>query len=144
MEIRCKVFDYPFWIWVDTGSPNTLVSVNFHKRFGLSPIGKKRYNGKVAGVEFQNKPSITIPEIVFPNCLPLRNVRALAALENDEWDKIIILGLNVINHLTFKVDRINSTFEWLEMLTADVPSSERTKLNHLIINGVYLLGDEDN
>ena len=78
----------------------------------------------------------------FPGCLPIKNVRALAALDSNEWNDIVILGLNVLNHMTYKIDRDNRTFEWLESLTSNVPGSERSKFNHLIWNGSYLLADE--
>jgi predicted aspartyl protease len=130
-------------LWVDTGSPNTLVSSSFAARFGLSPVGTRRYNGKVAGIEFRNKFSITIPQIDFPGCLPLKNVRALVALEDNEWNEIIVLGLNVLNHLTYTVSRDSGTFEWLESLTSGVPGSDKSKCNHLIWNGTYLLADDD-
>ena len=99
IEARCKIFNESFDIWVDTGSPNTLVSSKFPERFGLSPVGARRYSGKVAGVLFRSKPSITIPEIVFPKCLPLRNVRALAALEDDVWDGIVVLAPKICKTL---------------------------------------------
>ena len=139
VAIECTIFNDPFLIWVDTGSPNTLVSEKFIKRFGLAPVGTKRYSGKVAGVEFRSKASILIPQITFPGCLPLRDVRALAALESDEWDDIVVLGLNVLNHLTYKVSRENGTLEWLESLTSNIRGSDRSRFNHLIWNGTYLL-----
>jgi len=142
VAVKCNIFGEPFTLWVDTGSPNTLVSSNFPERFGLLPVGARRYSGKVAGVLFRSKPSITIPEIVFPKCLPLRNVRALAALEDDVWDDIEVLGLNVLNHLTYKIDRDKGIFEWLESLTSDIPGSSRGRFDHLIWNGTYLLGDD--
>ena len=143
VEMECTVLGKSLILWVDTGSPNTLVSSTFLQRFGLFPIGTRRYSGKVAGVKFSRRPSITIPEINLPGCLPLRNVRVLAALDGDEWNNIIVLGLNVINHLTYKVDRSGGTFEWLESIMAKIPGSNRTKLDHLIWNGTYLLSDTD-
>jgi hypothetical protein len=52
--ILCRVFNKSFEIWVDTGSPNTLVSTKFAMQFGLSPVGKTRYSGKVAGIQFKS------------------------------------------------------------------------------------------
>jgi len=141
--MECGLFGKLFRLWIDTGSPNTLVSSKLVGQFGLSPVGTRRYSGKVAGVQFQRKPSITIPEISIPGCLPLKNVRALAALDGDEWDKTVVLGLNVMNHLTYKVDRNNRTLEWVESIIASIPGSNRTKLDHLLLNGAYLLSDSD-
>lgn len=143
VEVVCKVFGELFDLWVDTGSPNTLVSSKLVSQFGLSPVGTRRYSGKVAGVQFQRKPSITIPEINIPNCLPMKNVRALAALDGNEWDKTVVLGLNVMNHLTYKVDRSGGTFEWLESIIANIPGSNRTKFDHMILNGAYLPSDAE-
>ena len=143
IAVLCNIFNQPFTIWVDTGSPNTLVSAKFADRFGLLPVGTRRYSGRVAGATFRNKPSITIPEISLLGCIPLRNVRALAALEGEEWDDIIVLGLNVLNHLTYKISRESGIFEWLESLTSSVPGSNRGRLDHLMWNGTYLLSDED-
>ena len=143
VEVICKVSGKPFELWVDTGSPNTLVSTKFPRQFGLLPVGTRRFNGKVAGVQFQRKPSITIPEISITGCLPLKNVRALAALDGDEWDKTVVLGLNVMNHLTYKVDRNERTLEWLESIIANIPESSRSKFDHMILNGAYLLSDAE-
>jgi hypothetical protein len=145
VEIECVIFGELFDLWVDTGSPNTLVSSSLVAQFGLSPVGTRRFSGKVAGLHFEQKPSVTIPEIAIPGCMPLKNIRALAALNGDEWDKTVILGLNVLNHLTYKIDRADSTFTWLESITASIPGSIRTKFDHLIFKGTYLLSDaEDN
>ena len=143
IEAECSVFGKSLTLWADTGSPNTLVSSTFLKRFGLSPAGTRRYSGKVAGVQFNQKPSVTIPEISFSGCLSMKNVRALAALDGDEWNNIVVLGLNVMNHLTYKVDRSCDTFEWIEAIAANIPGSNRTKFDHLILNGTYLLSDAD-
>ena len=143
IAMECNIFNDPFIIWLDTGSPNTLVSEKFIKRFRLAPVGTKRYSGKVAGVEFRSKPSILIPQMIFSGCLPLRDIRALAALNGDEWDDIVVLGLNVLNHLTYKVSRENGTLEWPESLTSNIQGSGRSRFNHLIWNGTYLLVDDD-
>jgi hypothetical protein len=142
VELRCQLYGEPLTVWVDTGSPNTLVSSNFLTRFGLQPVGARRYSGKVAGIVFRGKPSIRLPSIEFHNCLPLRNVRALAALDEPEWDNIIVLGLNVLNHLTIKIDRPNGIFEWLEHIASDVPGSSNSKFDHMIWQGKYLLGKD--
>ena len=55
----------------------------------------------------------------------------------------MVLGLNVMNHLTYKVDRNNRTLEWVESIIANIPGSNRTKLDHLLLNGAYLLSDSD-
>jgi len=141
VEMLCLINDETFRIWVDTGSPNTLVSSKLINILNLPPIGTRRYSGKVAGVQFRNKPSITIPKIIIPGCLPLKNIRALAALDSDEWNGIVILGLNVLNHLVYKVDRGGGIFEWLESLASSIPGSTRTKFDHVIWNGAYLLSD---
>ena len=141
--MACKSFGELFDLWVDTGSPNTLVSSKLVTEFSLTPVGTKRYSGRVAGAQFQRKPSVTIPDIYISGCLPLRNVRALAALDGDEWDRTVILGLNVLNHTIYKIDRNSNTFEWLESLMANIPGSSRTKFDHLILNGAYLLSDTE-
>lgn len=143
IEFKCTVFNERFHVWVDTGSPNTLVFSNFISTFNLNPAGTQKYNGKVAGKIFQNKYAVTIPEIIIPNCLPLRNIRAITALEGPEWNNIIILGLNVLNHLSYKITRETNTLEWLESLTSTIPNSERSKFNHIIINGRYMLTDDN-
>jgi hypothetical protein len=143
IEVKCKVFGEIFNLWVDTGSPNTLVSSKLVAEFGLPPVGTRRYSGKVAGVQFHRKPSIMIPDISIPGCSLLKNIRALAALDGDEWNRTVILGLNVLNHTVYKIDRSSNTFEWLESLTANIPASTRTKFDHLIWNGTYLLSDAE-
>jgi hypothetical protein len=117
------------------------VSSAFPERFGLSPAGTRRFSGKVAGQIFRNKPAVVIPEIKIPECLPLKRVSAIASLQGDEWNEIIVLGLNVLNHLKYAVSREDSTFEWIESLTSDVEGSQKSKFNHLILNGKYLLFD---
>jgi hypothetical protein len=144
IEILCSLFGERFRLWIDPGSPNTLVSTKFITIFGLAPAGTRKYSGKVAGEIFRNKSTVVIPQIVLPECMPMRNIRALAALESNEWDRVIVLGLNVLNHMTYKISRENGTFEWLESLTSSVVGSDRDRFNHVIWNGKYLLVDEDN
>jgi len=143
IEMKCTVKNRLLTLWVDTGSPNTLVSASFLKRFGLSPVGTTRYSGNVGGVQFTQKPSVLIPEIKLNDGLAFKNVRALAVFNDDYWNSVILLGLNVLNHLTYKIDRVNSTFEWLESLTPLIPTATRTKFNHIIMNGKYLLSDTE-
>ena len=71
------------------------------------------------------------------------NLRALAALSGDEWDDIVVIGLNVLNHLTYKVSRDDGILEWIESLTSNISGSARSKFNHIIWNGTYLLVDDD-
>ena len=145
IEMDCGVLGKRFLVWVDTGSPNTLVHADFAKRLGIPHIIGKTFNGKVAGKEFRKRPAVTIPELSVLGCHPLKNIRAITALEGDEWREIIILGLNVLNHLVYKIDRspLPGTFEWLESLTSKVPNSMRTRFDHLIIGNDYLLTEED-
>jgi hypothetical protein len=129
-------------LWIDTGSPNTLVHSDFAKRFKL-PLGGGRYKGYVAGKKFQNRPTVTIPEITIPGCHPLRNVKAIAALDGDEWENIVVIGLNVLNHLTYRINRdpMPGTFEWIESLSSTVIGSTRTRFDHVIMDGKYVLAD---
>ena len=132
-------------MWIDTGSPNTLVHEDFTKLIGVAPIKGKGYSGNVVGMTFKNRPAVTIPEIVIDNSLPLKNVRVITALTGDEWRRRIVIGLNVLNHLTIRLDRSTmlGKFEWLESLVSNVSDSSRTKFDHIIWNGSYLLSDED-
>ena len=145
IEIPCRIDNKNFLMWIDTGASNTLMSANAHKLLKLYPHGGMTYSGKVAGVEFKEKHSLTIPKIEMPGCTPLKNIRAIVALDGDEWERIILLGLNVLNHLTFKINRdpMPGTFEWLESLTSKVPGSSRTRFDHLVFGGKYLLADDN-
>jgi len=133
-------------VWIDTGSPNTLVHEDFAKLIGVTPIKGKCYSGNVVGMTFKNRPAVTIPEIVINRSLPLKNVRVITALSGDEWRRRIVIGLNVLNHLTIRLDRstMPGNFKWLESLVSSVSGSSRTKFDHIIWNGNYLLTDEDN
>ena len=146
VEIVARVNGEQFLVWIDTGSPNTLVPTDFTERLKLSPNKGKVYSGRIAGTLFSKRPSITIPKIVISGCHPLRSVRAITALEGDEWKDIIIIGLNVLNHLTYKINRdpFPGTLEWLESLTSEISGSSRTRFDHLIMDGKYLLSDGEN
>ena len=141
IEFDCKIKGKQFKIWVDTGSPNTLVHGDIANILGLMPVKGLTYSGAVAGIKFEKKPALVLPEIAIADFNPLRNVRAIAGFNDSKWKNIILIGLNVLNHITYKVSRsqMPGTFEWLETLTPDIPKSGRTKFNHLLINGEYLV-----
>ena len=105
IEMDCSINGRTFLLWVDTGSPNTLVHSNMADALKIPTVKGMTSSGKVAGKEFQKRPAITLPSLVIPNCQPLRNIRAIAALDGDEWKDIVILGLNALNHLVYKIDR---------------------------------------
>jgi hypothetical protein len=136
-------------IWVDSGSPNTLVSVGFAERFGIPLIKGRTYSGNVAGIMFKGRHALTIPEIKIPNYGALRNVRAIPALDGEDYENILVLGLNVLNHCVQRLDRTGKigVIELTESIISDIPNSYRTKFDHLIVSGAYLLTDgftEDN
>jgi hypothetical protein len=123
-------------VWVDSGSPNTLVSVGFAKRFGIPLVKGRTYSGKVAGHTFNGRHALTIPEIEIPEYSVLRNVRAIPALYGEDYEDIIVLGLNVLNHCVQRLDRTGKigVISLVESIIADVPNSTRTKFDHLIKN----------
>jgi len=145
IELNCEILGRRYKIWIDTGSPNSLVHSDFAERLKLTQHKGQTYSGKISGTEFRNKRAVTIPEINIPGCRSILNVRVIAALDGDEWKDIILIGLNVLNHLTYKIDRdpMPGTFEWLESLTSKVEGSSRTRFDHLIMNGRYLLSDSE-
>ena len=145
IEFDCEIKDQSYIVWIDTGAPNTMVHSDTAKALGLKPVKGASYSGAVAGVKFTGKPAVVIPEIVIEGYHPLKNVSAITGLNDPKWKNIILIGLNVLNHLTYKIDRsqMPGTFEWLETLTPVIPATGKTKFNHLLINGVYMVTDED-
>ena len=145
IEFDCEIKGQSFKVWVDTGAPNTLVHGDIAETLGLLPVKGLIYSGAIAGIKFEKKPAIVIPEIAIADFHPLREVRAITGFSDPKWKNIILIGLNVLNHMTYKVERspMPGTFEWLETLTPDIPESGRTKYNHLLINGEYLVTDVD-
>jgi len=121
--------------------------MDFLDKLKLKP-SRQRFTGNVAGTKFIKQPSILIPEIKVTGCLPLQNVRAITAFSSDEWSNIILLGLNVLNHISFKVDRekLPGFFEWTESLTNRQADTGKTRFDHIIWGGKYLLMgvDENN
>ena len=142
---NCEVQNIPMLIWVDTGAPNTLVPADFIERSGLPKIEGRTYKGKISGYEFFGKYALVLPEIVIPEYRSLRNVRAIAALDGKEFSRIILLGINVLNHGTSIIRRENDTgsFDFYESPASSVEGSVRNKFNHLLIDGKYLINDAD-
>ena len=143
---RCQIKGLSLIAWIDTGAPNTLIHPSVAEKLRLLPADKWRFTGAIAGAKFIDKPSVVLPSIVVGNGYALQNVRAITAFEDDKWKNIIIIGLNVLNHLTYKIDRspLPGTFEWLESLTSGVPGSDRTRFDHIMWNGEYLLEEANN
>jgi predicted aspartyl protease len=143
IEFDCEIKGKPFKIWVDTGSPNTLVHGDIARILGLVPIKGLTYSGAIAGIKFEKKPAIVIPEITISDFYPLKNVRAIAGFNEAKWKNIILIGLNVLNHISYKITRnqMPGTFEWIETLTPNIPTSSKSKFNYLIINGEYMMTD---
>ena len=142
IEAFVTVQRYRIRIWIDTGSPNTLISENLMKRLKLKSNEDFSFNGNIAGSSFKQKPSVTIPLIDVQGKLSLRNVRAIVGLpNNDMWNDIIIIGMNVLNHCSFKIDRtqIPNIFECYESLTSKVGGSNRNRFDHILIDNKYLL-----
>ena len=143
IEFPCKISGRNFIAWIDTGAPNTLVHSDTAKRLQLLPIVGRVYSGNIAGNSFEKKRALTLPDIEVIGCQPFKKVRAIAALEGDEWKDIIIMGLNVMNHLTSTLERcpLPGSFGWLESLVSTVPGSRRARFDHVLIDGEYLLTD---
>ena len=121
----------------------------FSKYFDIGNYSKTNgyttKKGNVAGHIFERRYSVTIPLINIQNKLSLRFVRAITGLSDaDEWDNLIILGMNVLDHCSFKIDRtqIPGTFECYESLTSTVEGSSRPKFDHLFQGDKYLLIDD--
>ena len=103
---------------------------------------RKRFNGIIAGSSFRNAPSVTIPLISVQDKLNLRNIRAIVGLpDTDAWKHTIVLGMNVLNHCSFRIDRtqIPGIFECYESLTSSVEGSSRSRFDHVLIDNQYLL-----
>ena len=145
IEFECIINKQPFLIWVDTGSPNTLISEIVREQLKLDPNKGRRFNGNIAGGIFKNAPSVTIPAINIQNKSELKNIRAIVGLPNkDEWKNTIILGMNVLNHCTFMVDKTELPYKFscLESIHSRVEDSFRTKFDHVLIDNQYLLDTE--
>ena len=145
IEFLCNINEHRFYIWVDTGSPNTLISETVRVRLNLNP-NKERFSGNIAGDAFKNAPSVTIPSINIQDKLILNKVRAIVGLPaKDEWKDTIILGMNVLNHCTFMVDKttLPYKFDCLESIHSKVKNSYREKFDHVLIDNKYLLSETE-
>ena len=146
IELESVISKQPFLIWVDTGSPNTLISKAVQEQLKLKP-NKDRYNGTIAGGIFKNAPSVTIPAINMQDKLELKNIRAIVGLPSEEkWKDTIIIGMNVLNHCTFMVDKTQLPYKFscLESIHSIVEGSFRTKFDHVLIDNQYLLSEDTN
>ena len=74
IEFECVISKQPFLIWVDTGSPNTLISGTVKKQLNLDPNKGQRFNVNIVGGTFKKAPSVTIPAINIQNKLELKNI----------------------------------------------------------------------
>ena len=84
-------------------------------------------------------------EHFFPLYRSLYNVRAIAALDGEEFSRTILLGMNVLNHGTTVIRRVSDsgTFDFFENPNSIVEGSKRHKFNHLLVDGKYLVSDSD-
>ena len=89
-------------IFMDTGSPNTIVTKSLAVQLGLkatkSSMGKIQLSGETIDVV-----PVVLPELKL-GTMRLENVKVYAGLGNN-WKNAIILGLNVLNQLIYTVDR---------------------------------------
>jgi len=145
IAFHCTICGIPMTVWIDTGSPNTLVPADFVKRSGLTPIKGASFKGVIAGYAFEKRPAIMIPEIIIPNHYTIRNIRAITALDGKDFRNTVVLGMNVLNHGTTCIERDGDSgrFSFLPSLTSKIEGSERSIFNHLIINGKYLTTDAE-
>ena len=87
--------------------------------------------------------AIMLPEIEIPEYRSLCNVRAITALDGEEFSQTILLGMNVLNHGTTIIRRESDvgTFDFYESPTSNVKGSTRHRFNHLLVDGNYLISD---
>ena len=145
VAFNCEVQGIPMVVIVDSGSPNTLVPADFIERTGLQKVIGMTFKGKILGYEFSDRYAMMLPEIKIPEYRSLCNVRAITALDGEEFSRTILLGMNVLNHGTTIIRRESDagTFDFYESPTSSVKGSTRHRFNHLLVDGNYLISDAD-
>ena len=138
---RCTVSKETHTILFDPGSPNTVITLKLAKTLGLkarhSDITKIHISGSTVDVV-----PVVLPDLVMGS-LRLTDVRVYAGLGTG-WGDTILLGLNVLNHLVYTVDRSDgSGFITLE-LNQIAESSVQDIFNRLIsVDGKYYVTDSE-
>ena len=122
-------------ILLDPGSPNTIVTLSLVWKLGLKPLTKKTSTIYLSGS------AVTVFPVVLPDlklgAMKLENVRVYAGLDK-QWADTIILGLNVLNHLVYTVDRTKGS----GFINIRLGNEAKTNFNRLISSdGKYYITD---
>ena len=141
VQFRCTVHGISQIALFDPGSPNTVINLELARALGLKSYRSGMAKIHISGSTIDVVP-VTLPELTMGS-LNLTNVRAYAGL-GKSWGNTVLLGLNVLNHLVYTVDRSEgSGFINLELNQAGT-ISEQDIFNRLIsTDGKYYVTDEE-
>ena len=132
---QCSIGGHNQTILFDTGSPNTVITLELAGKLKL--ISK---SSSMVKVHIANKSidvvSTTLPDIKLGS-LELKDVRVYAGLDKS-WGSTIILGLNVLNHLIYTVDRTKGS----GFINIRLGNKSKNNFNRLIsADGKYYITD---
>jgi len=110
---ECNVCGVKQTILFDSGSPNTVITLALANSLGLKAHRSKVTKVYIAGSAIDVVP-VTLPLLTMGS-LSLTDVRVYAGLDKS-WGTTVLLGLNVMNHIVYTVDRSEgSGFVQLEL-----------------------------
>ena len=122
-------------ILIDTGAPNTVITIALAAKLKLPPLSLKKSQIYLSR-DILDVVQVILPELVL-GTLRLRNVRVYTGLNND-WGDTIILGLNVLNHLVYTINRTKGS----GFINIQLRSTAKNNFNHLIsADGKYYITD---
>ena|GEM_PF-1743997 len=130
--LRCEVKQRRQTLLIDTGSPNTMITLRLAKQLGLKAISPQIHEVSIAGGLVRCVATV-LPELSIGD-ITIHKIRVLAGLNSPLWRKHILLGLNVLNYFRYTIDRsINPGTVNLGINDRPAPhGASRSKFDHLI------------
>ncbi|MDR2166415.1 MAG: retroviral-like aspartic protease family protein [Clostridiales bacterium] len=102
VHFKCTIGGRTQRILFDPGASNTVITLKLAGELGLKSRASQLSKIYLAGDVIDVVP-VVLPDLTM-GTLRLANVRVYAGLGKN-WNNTVILGLNVLNHLIYTVDR---------------------------------------
>ena len=130
---------------VDTGNPNTIISENLAKRYGMRLVDDNTGKGTEStrlGSHIYKSELYMLPYISFENTFSISNIVVQAIkfdIQNELYDSIL-LGLNILNNWDYRIRRTKNIFSVEEDPPSFIPNKEDIYRNYFDLKtGEYIL-----
>jgi len=102
VRFMCEATGITQIILLDTGSPNTIITLDLANQLGLKSRRSDMAQIHLVGQKIDVVP-VVLPNLVLGD-LRLERVKVYAGL-GLSWGRIMLLGLNVLNQMVYTIDR---------------------------------------